>query len=43
MIDNQKNTIGVGIRKFDGLTASAPVKADCGLVVDVNHILDNDI
>jgi hypothetical protein len=28
----------IGIRKFDGLTASAPVVADCGLVVDVNHI-----
>jgi hypothetical protein len=38
MIDNQKDTVSVGIRKSDGLTASAPVKADCGLVVDVNHI-----
>ena len=38
MIDNQIDTESVGIRTLDGLTASAPVKADCGLVVDVNHI-----
>jgi hypothetical protein len=38
MIDNQKDTVIVGIRKLDGLTASAPVKAECGLEVDVNHI-----
>ena len=40
MIDNQSDTIGVGIRKLDGLTASAPVEADCGLAVDINHIPD---
>ena len=40
MIDNQKDTVGVGIRKCDGLTASAPVEADCGLEVDINHISD---
>ena len=38
MIDNQTDTVSVGIRKFDGLTASAPEKAECGLAVDVNHI-----
>ena len=40
MIDNQKDTVGVAIRKADGLTASAPEKADCGLAVDINHIPD---
>ena len=38
MIDNQIEVVSVGIRKVDGLTASAPVVADCGLAVDVNHI-----
>ena len=38
MIDNQIDTVGVGIRKVDGLTESAPVVAECGLAVDVNHI-----
>jgi hypothetical protein len=38
MIDNQNDTLSVGIRKFDGLTASAPLEAECGLAVDVNHI-----
>jgi hypothetical protein len=38
MIHNQKDTVSVRIRKLDGLTASAPVEAECGLVVDVNHI-----
>jgi hypothetical protein len=32
------DTVGVGIRKVDGLTESAPVVAECGLAVDVNHI-----
>ena len=40
MIDNQTDTVSVGIRKFNGLTASAPAKADCGLAVDINHIPD---
>ena len=40
MIDNQKDKVGVAIRKVDGLTASAPEKADCGLAVDINHIPD---
>ena len=38
MIYNQNDIVSVGIRKVDGLTASAPEKADCGLAVDVNHI-----
>ena len=38
MIDNQKDTVIIGIRKVDDFTASAPVVADCELVVDVNHI-----
>ena len=38
MIDNQIDTVSVGIRKLDGLTASAPVAAECGLAVDVNDI-----
>ena len=40
MINNQKDTVSVGIRKLDGLTASAPKEAECGLAVDVNHIHD---
>ena len=40
MIDNQIKVVSVGIRKVDGLTASAPVKAECGLAVDINHIPD---
>ena len=38
MIDNQIDAVSVGIRKVDGITASAPVVAECGLAVDVNHI-----
>ena len=38
VINNQKDSLSVGIRKLDGLTASPPEKADCGVVVDVNHI-----
>jgi len=37
-LDNQKQTVAVGLRKFDGLTSSAPEKDDCGLAVDINHI-----
>jgi hypothetical protein len=33
MIDNQIDAVSVGIRKVDGLTASAPEKADCGLAL----------
>jgi hypothetical protein len=40
MIDNQNDTVSVGIRKNGGLTASAPEKADCGLAVDITHIPD---
>ena len=40
MLDNQKDTVSVGIRKCDGLTASAPKEAKCGLAVDINHIPD---
>ena len=40
MIDNQSDTVSVGIRKCDGLTASAPEKAECGLAVDISHIPD---
>ena len=29
IIDNQIDTVSVGFRKLDGLTASAPEKADC--------------
>ena len=38
MIDNHIDTVGVGIRTVDGLTSSAPVVAECGLAVDINHI-----
>ena len=40
MIDNQIDTESVGIEKYSGLTASAPVVAKCGLAVDINHISD---
>ena len=41
MLDNQiQKSVVVGLRKCDGLTASAPAKADCGLAVDINHIPD---
>jgi hypothetical protein len=40
-LDNQKeNQVVVGLRKLDGFTSSAPIKADCGLAVDINHIPD---
>jgi hypothetical protein len=40
MIDNQIDTVSVGIRTFNGLTTSAPVEAYCGFAVDINHIPD---
>ena len=40
MIDNQKDIVSVGIRKYYGLTASAPEEAEYGLAVDINHIPD---
>jgi hypothetical protein len=40
MIDNQIDTVSVGISKYDGLTASTPEEAVCGLAVDINHIPD---
>jgi hypothetical protein len=40
MMDNQIDTVSVGFRKCDGFTASAPVEANCGLAVDINHIPD---
>ena len=40
MIDDQIDTVSVGIRKVYGLTASAPEEAECGLAVDINHISD---
>jgi hypothetical protein len=40
-LDNQTEIpVAVGLRKCDGLTSSAPEKADCGLAVDINHIPD---
>ena len=40
LIDNQKDIVSVGIKKYSGLTASAPEEAECGLAVDINHIPD---
>jgi hypothetical protein len=40
MIDNQIDTVSVGIRKFNCLTTSAPIEADCGFAFDINHIPD---
>ena len=43
-LDNQiQNSVAVGLRKYDGLTSSAPEKDDCGLAVDINHIPDMSI
>ena len=40
-LDNQTEIpVAVGLRKCDGLTSTAPEKADCGLAVDINHIPD---
>jgi hypothetical protein len=40
-LDNQKeNLVVADLRKFEGFQSSAPVKADCGLAVDINHIPD---
>jgi hypothetical protein len=39
-IDNQIEPIYIGLRKYDGLTASSPEESECGLAVDINHIPD---
>ena len=40
MIDNQTDTVVLGFRKDGGLPSSAPVRAGCGLAVDINHMPD---
>jgi hypothetical protein len=37
-IDNQIEPVSIGLRKYDGLTSSAPVDNRCGLAVDINHV-----
>ena len=39
-IDNQIVPMAIGLRKYDGLTSSAPQKSDCGLAVDIIHLPD---
>lgn len=39
-IENQIKLVVVGLRKYNGLTSSAPEEAECGLAVDINHIPD---
>jgi hypothetical protein len=39
-IDNQIQPIAIGLRKYDGLSSSAPEETECGLAVDINHIPD---
>ena len=39
-IDNQIKLVVVGLRKYDGLSSSAPEESVCGLAVDINHIPD---
>ena len=39
-IDNQIQPIAIGLRKYDGLSSSAPEETECGLAVDSNHIPD---
>ena len=36
--ENQIQPVSVGLRKYDGLSSSAPATAECGLAVDINHI-----
>jgi uncharacterized protein (UPF0276 family) len=38
IIENQIQSLAIGLRKYDGLLSAAPTKADCGLAVDINHI-----
>ena len=37
-IDNQVEPVSIGLRKYDGLTVSAPDKYGCGLAIDITHI-----
>jgi hypothetical protein len=37
-IDNQIKPVYIGLNKYDGLTASAPEEAGCGLAVDISHL-----
>jgi hypothetical protein len=39
-IANQIQPVVVGLRKYDGLSSSAPEESVCGLDVDINHIPD---
>ena len=37
-IENQIELVYIGLGKYGSLTSSAPVKSQCGLAVDINHI-----
>lgn len=37
-IDNQVGPVSIGLRKYGGLSSSAPEEYGCGLAVDINHI-----
>ena len=39
-IDNQIQTVSIGLSKYDDSTSSATEEHTCGLVVDINHIPD---
>jgi len=39
-IENQIELVYTGLGKYGGLTSSAPIKSQCGLAVDINHIPD---
>ena len=39
-IDNQIQTVYIGLTKYDGRTASAPEEAGCGLAVDIHYFPD---
>lgn len=39
-IENQIETLSIGIRKYGGLLSSAPVTYGCGLAVDITYIPD---
>ena len=37
-IDNQIQTVYTGLKKYGGLSLSAPQKGECGLAVDIHYI-----
>jgi predicted fused transcriptional regulator/phosphomethylpyrimidine kinase len=42
-IEYQIELVYIGLGKYDGFTSSAPVESQCGLVVDINHICQQEM